>query len=356
MSEIHLLQGDCAEVMTTIAPNSVDLILTDPPYYKVKGDYWDRQWDTAQGFLDWLDGIMELWYSILKPNGSVYVFASPQMSARVETLTGKRFNVLNNIRWVKEAGWHNKTEKEALRSFLSPYESVVFAEHYGADGYAKGEAGYSAKVDELRGFVFKPLLDYIEGERLRAGVSKEDINEALGCRRMGGMAGRHYFSMSQWCLPTAEHYQKMRECLSQLNHGGEYLKRDYEYLKRDYEDLKRDYEYLKRDYEDLKRDYEDLRRPFSVSADVPYTDVWTFKTVSHYAGKHPCEKPLEMLEHIIRTSSKEGATVLDCFMGTGNTGRAAVKLGRDFIGIDKDAKYFSRAEERISQAQMAMPL
>jgi adenine-specific DNA-methyltransferase len=183
--------------------------------------------------------------------------------------------------------------------------------------------------------VFKPLLDYIEGERLRAGVSKEDINEALGFRRMGGMAGRHYFSMSQWCLPTAEHYQKMRECLSNLNHGGEYLKRDYE---------------------DLKRDYEDLRRPFSVSADVPYTDVWTFKTVSHYAGKHPCEKPLEMLEHIIRTSSKEGATVLDCFMGTGNTGRAAVKLNRSFIGIEKDAKYFGRAEERITQAQMVMPL
>jgi adenine-specific DNA-methyltransferase len=331
MSEIHLLQGDCAEVMTTIAPNSVDLILTDPPYYKVKGDYWDRQWDTAQGFLDWLDGIMELWYSILKPNGSVYVFASPQMSARVETLTGKRFNVLNNIRWVKEAGWHNKTEKEALRSFLSPYESVVFAEHYGADGYAKGEAGYSAKVDELRGFVFKPLLDYIEGERLRAGVSKSKVNKLF----RGPNVGQYWWQQRNWQLPTKENYEILREGLSRLNHGGEYLKRDYE---------------------DLKRDYEDLRRPFSVSADVPCTDVWTFKTVSHYAGKHPCEKPMEMLEHIIRTSSKEGATVLDCFMGTGNTGRAAVKLGRSFIGIEKDAKYFGRAEERITQAQMVMPL
>jgi adenine-specific DNA-methyltransferase len=339
---VTLYLGDCAEVLRDIPSNSVDLILTDPPYYKVKGDYWDRQWDTAQGFLDWLDGIMERWYSVLKPNGSVYVFASPQMSSSVDELTRKRFNVLNTVRWVKEAGWHNKTEKEALRSFLSPYESIIFAEHYGADGYAKGEAGYDTKCGELRGFVFKPLLDYIEGERLRAGVSKEDINEALGFRRMGGMAGRHYFSMSQWCLPTAEHYQKMRECLSLLNHGGEYLRRDYEYLRRD--------------YEDLRRDYEDLRRPFNVSADVPYTDVWTFKTVSHYAGKHPCEKPLDMLEHIIKASSKEGATVLDCFMGTGNTGRAAVKLNRNFIGIEKDEKYFRRAEERITQAQMVMPL
>lgn len=337
---LHL--GDCVEVLAGMPPNSVDLIIADFPYFKVKGDYWDRQWDTAQGFLQWMGEIQALFYPVLKPNGSLYMFASPEMSDRVSVLTRERFNVLNNIRWVKEAGWHNKTEKEALRSFLSPYESIIFAEHYGADGYAKGEAGYTAKVDELRGFVFKSLLDYLEGERLRAGVSKEDINEALGFRRMGGMAGRHYFSQSQWQLPTAEHYQKMRECLTRLNHGGEYLKRDYEYLKRD--------------YEDLKRDYEDLRRPFKVSADVPYTDVWTFKTVSAYKGKHPCEKPLDMLEHIISVSSKPGAVVLDSFMGTGNSGIAAVKLERQYIGIEKDARYFSNAQTRIEAAAMQEPL
>ena len=127
----------------------------------------------------------------------------------------------------------------------------------------------------------------------------------------------------------------MRGIFSRLNHGGEYLKRDYE---------------------DLKQEYEGLRRPFSVTADVPYTDVWTFKTVSAYPGKHPCEKPPEMLEHIIRTSSKPGAVVLDSFMGTGNTGKAALKLGRSFTGIERDAKYFKAAEDRIMQSQMVMPL
>jgi adenine-specific DNA-methyltransferase len=349
---IHLLQGDCAEVMTTIAPNSVDLILTDPPYYKVKGDYWDRQWDTAQGFLDWLDSIMELWYSVLKPNGSLYVFASPQMSDRVSVLTRKRFNVLNNIVWLKDGNGTRRHEAQLIeqglaRSWFPDNERIVFAEHYGADGYAKGEAGYTAKVDELRGFVFAPIVDYLRGERDKAGATNEQIDNYCGWKTQAF----HYFarSGSNFNPPPKEAYYKMREALSALNHGGEYLKRDYEDLKRDYEDLKRD-------YEDLKRDYEDLRRPFSVSADVPYTDVWTFKTVSHYAGKHPCEKPMDMLEHIIRTSSKEGATVLDCFMGTGNTGRAAVKLGRSFIGIEKDAKYFRQAEERITQQQMVLPL
>ena len=330
---IDLRLGDCKEVLKSIPDSSVDLILTDPPYYKVKGEAWDRQWDTPKGFLDWLDSVLVELSRVLKSNGSLYLFASPQMSARVEVLIGGHFNVLNNIRWVKEAGWHNKTEKEALRSFLSPYESVIFAEHYGSDSYAKGEAGYSAKVDKLRGFIFEPILNYIDGERKRAGVSKEDVNEALGFRRLGGMAGRHYFSSSQWCLPTEEHYNKMRIALSRLNHGGEYLKKDYE---------------------ELKKDYEELRRPFSVSADVPHTDTWTFKTVPYYKGKHPCEKPLEMLEHIINSSSKDGAVVLDCFAGTGNTGKAAKKLNRNFIGIEKDPAYFQIVKRRIEEAQLEL--
>jgi site-specific DNA-methyltransferase (adenine-specific) len=223
-----------------------------------------------------------------------------------------------------------------LRSFLSPYESILFAEHYGADGYAKGEAGYTAKVDELRGFVFEPLRAYLVSERDRAGVTNKQVNECLGTATNGsGMAG-HYFKPSgavQWDLPTRKQYNKLREALSNLNHGGEYLKREYE---------------------DLKREYEDLRRPFTVSADVPYTDVWTFKTVNAYKGKHPCEKPLDMLEHMIAASSRAGGVVLDSFMGTGNTGRAARKLGRDFIGIEKDEQYFALAEKRINEFQMEL--
>ena len=333
---VELYHGDCLDIMPTIEPDTFDLILTDPPYYKVKGEAWDRQWNTPAGFLAWLDQVFAEFYRVLKPNGSLYVFASPQMAARVEVLASERFNVLNRIRWVKDAGWHKKAEKEALRSYLSPWEEIIFAEHHGADGYAKGEAGYAAKCDELRGFVFEPLRAYLDGERQRAGVSKEDINEALGFRRLGGMAGRHYFSVSQWQLPTAEHYHKMRQCLTSLNHGGEYLRREYE---------------------DLRREYEDLRRPFNVTADVPYTDVWTFSPVSPYPGKHPCEKPQDLLRHIIEASTRPGALVLDAFMGTGSTGIACQDAGRRFVGIEKDSGYLDKARQRIAtpkQTELAL--
>jgi len=338
-----LHHGDCLEVLPTLPANSVDLIATDPPYYKVKGEAWDRQWDTPQGFLSWLDTVLAELYRVLKPNGSLYMFASPRMAARVEVLIAGRFNVLNGIRWVKEAGWHNKAEKETLRSYLSPWEHIIFAEHYGADGYAKGEAGYSAKCDELRGFVFEPLRAYLAGERNRAGLTTQDIAEAwrikTGNTNRTGQAG-HWFEQVQWTLPTAANYEWLRQTMSNLNHGGQYLRREYEDLRRE--------------YEDLRREYEDLRRPFNVSADVPYTDVWTFKTVNAYPGKHPTEKPLPLMRHIIEASSRPGAVVLDCFMGSGTTGKAAQDLGREFIGIEKDAGYFAQAKRRIESVQPAL--
>ena len=88
-----------------------------------------------------------------------------------------------------------------------------------------------------------------------------------------------------------------------------------------------------------------------MTADVPYTDVWTFPTVQHYKGKHPCEKPLAMMEHIIRASTRPGAVVLDCFTGSGATGEACLNLGRQFIGIEKDATYAAQARRRLACLQ-----
>jgi len=329
-----MYQGDCLEVMADI--DEAHLVLTDPPYFRVKGDWWDKQWSDADKFIHWIGAVSDQWHRLLAANGSLYCFASPQMAARVEVELSRRFNVLNRIRWIKEAGWHNKAKKESLRSFLSPWEECIFAEHYNSDNTAKGEAGYVAKCDELRGFVFEPLRAYLCDEWNRSGLSSSDANEACGNQ----MAG-HYFTTSQWALPTSTNYEKLRARANAT--GGEYLRREYEDLRREYEDLRRE-------YEDLRREYEDLRRPFFVSADVPFTDVWNFKTVSPYSGKHPCEKPQELLRHAIKTSSKPGQVVLDSFAGSGSTGVAALALGRKFVGIEMDQRHFDSACRRIEAA------
>ena len=327
----QVIQGDCLEVMNGIPDSSIDLIATDPPFFKVKGggskgkfEWWDRAWDNSAEFLRWIDQLAAQWQRILKPNGSLYCFASTKMSARVEVLLRDRFNVLNNIRWRKEQGIHKRSCKESLRGYFPASESIIFCEHYGADNAAKGEAGYQAKCDELRGFVFEPLRAYLDGERIRAGVTPNQVNIACGYREKDGMAGRHWFNVSQFCLPTENGYAKLQDSFPG---------------------------YFQRPYEELRQQYEELRRPFIVSSDVPYTDIWDFPTVQSYPGKHPCEKPLAMMAHIINASSKPNSVVLDCFCGSGNTLVAAKKHGRHFIGIDIDPHWADVARSKVGKEQ-----
>ena len=54
----QLHHGDCLEVMSSMADNSVDAVVTDPPYFKVKSEWWDRQWDKPAEFLAWLEWLI----------------------------------------------------------------------------------------------------------------------------------------------------------------------------------------------------------------------------------------------------------------------------------------------------------
>jgi DNA modification methylase len=65
---------------------------------------------------------------------------------------------------------------------------------------------------------------------------------------------------------------------------------------------------------------------------------------------HPTQKPLALLEYLVRTYTDKGDTVLDFTMGSGTTGHACMNLGRRFIGIEQDAAYFAIAQERIADA------
>jgi DNA modification methylase len=71
---------------------------------------------------------------------------------------------------------------------------------------------------------------------------------------------------------------------------------------------------------------------------------------------HPTQKPVALLEYLIKTYTNEGETVLDNTMGSGSTGVAALKCGRQFIGIERDPEYFAIAQRRISEAANAGPL
>ena len=77
--------------------------------------------------------------------------------------------------------------------------------------------------------------------------------------------------------------------------------------------------------------------------------ILTFDSV--HQPVHPTQKPVELLEYLIRTYSNEGETVLDFTMGSGSTGVACVNTNRDFIGIELDETYYNIAKKRIKEAK-----
>lgn len=96
--------------------------------------------------------------------------------------------------------------------------------------------------------------------------------------------------------------------------------------------------YGKHIYKDNSENLGNLKHPKS---------ILNFKAIHTSKRKHTSEKPVDLLEYLIKTYTNENDTVLDFTMGSGSTGVACKNLNRNFIGIEKDEKYFDIAKQRI---------
>ena len=188
--------------------------------------------------------------------------------------------------------------------------------------YHADEGGWTSQCDKERGFIFEPLRAYLAGERDSAGFTTRQVatefQKKTGSRTVTGMAG-HWLECVQWSLPTEENYQWLRDLFGN--------------------------EYLKREYEDLRAEFEDLRYTFNNPGKM--SSVWQIPPAP--ANGHETPKPVELLERIVLATSNEGDMVLDPMMGSGTTGVACKRLGRDFIGIEINEEYFEIAKKRIAE-------
>lgn len=319
INSVELVNADSLQYIATLPDNSIDLIVTDPPYFKVKPNGWDNQWKGDEDYLRWLDMCLAQFWRVLKPAGSLYLFSGHRLAADIEIMMRERFNVLNHIIWAKPSGRWNGCNKESLRSYFPATERILFAEHYQGPYKPKSD-GYAEKGSELKQHVMTPLISYFRDAREALGITSKQIADATGKKNMVS----HWFSGSQWQLPNELDYRNLQSLFTQVaiekHQNGE--------LATPHHQLVAMWHSLNRKYSELLEEYKSLRRHFSVSVSVPYTDVWTHKPVQFYPGKHPCEKPADMLRQIINASSKPGDVVADFFMGSGSTVKIALELGR----------------------------
>ena len=329
---IHTTQtweiGDYIELVEDVPDESVDLVIADPPYYRIDSSAWDRQWKTFEEYLNWIEIVATEIKRILNPNGTLYVFGDDHRIAYMQVRLDNHFSFLNHLIWYKR---NNQSIKGAMNSrrYACVSERILFYEQKSASGLpATGLQEIHSTKD-----CFAPIKEYMRGEYQKVmdanGFKTKAecdayLNEITGT---SSVVTRHYFADSQYCFPTLELYGKLRET---------------GFFVRNYEDLRRNYEDLRRDYEDLRRDYEDLRRVFN-----PTKGMYELFDIPIIGGSkntsHPTQKPVELIERLIRNSSNEGALICDPFLGSGTTLEACRKTNRNCIGFeisDEWEKYY----------------
>jgi DNA modification methylase len=309
---IQLYNDDCMVALAKIPSGTVDLVLTDPPYNIGKAS-----WDKIENYVEWCGTWIKECERVLKDNGSFYFWHNDmvQIAQLMEWIRQNTRFVYNSFCiWDKgdfrALAWKNPSEENNLRSWFSTCEYCLFYTFQDETGLSK----------VLKNPAFYKLQEYFKTERQKTGMTATALDGVMRIKA----------SYCYWEKPTTHEYRIPDE-------------KNYKALQAHFNGTA-----YRREYEDLRREYEDLR--YTHSLDANHNNVWK-STERNSGAQHACKKPTDILERIIRTSSKEGAIVLDCFMGSGSTGVACINTGRNFIGIELDEGYFKIAQERIAEAQ-----
>lgn len=280
--------------------------------YKGNKYEWDNQWHSFEEYLKWCGLWLSDIYGVLKKNGSCYIFGDDKNIAYTQVLADKlKWCLVNNIVWYK---WNNMPIKgwNKFRCFAPATERILF--------YGKEQDMLQYDTEGT----FEPIRSYLIKLKDLAQSKPGEINAYLN---VSSVAERHYFAKSQWTMPTEEMYYKFLEFVKSR---------------------------VKEDAFKF-REYEELRRYFNPAKN--YTDIWKIPIVGgKEINSHPTQKPLRLIERIIRVSSKEGDTILAPFMGSGTDLVAAERLGRDSIGIDSSIENcksaFYRLKNEVKQTKL----
>lgn len=315
------------EIMPDIPENSVDLILCDLPYGTT-----DCAWDSVIPF----PPLWKEYNRIIKPKGVIALFGDFPFSASLIESN------INNFRhaWY----WKKNNATGALCAKVQPMKCIEHILVFSPPSESRNNAGKYGK-----------LREYMFSEREKTGLKAKQIRELLG-----NSMSSHYFTHGrQFAIPTERDYIKLQstgyfrrpytEIVAEwkAESGGAAPGETFTYNPQGLVRLSKPItnkapEHAGEIYRGKKTD--------SIQTHTNYPkNVLEFQNVGFGAEKrlHPTQKPVALLEYLIKTYTNAGNVVLDNCMGSGSTGIACMNTGRDFIGIEKNEKYFEIARKRI---------
>lgn len=304
---IQLHKGDCLIESDKIESGSVDLILTDLPYGTVKGaklDGWDgikTDWDNV---ID-TNEVYKIANRILRKNGKMVLFCQEPFTTELVT------KAIANIPFCYRMIWQKDHYANALLSKKAPvnyYEDILVF----------------SKSCETQ--LIHPLRDYAKKVFKFCNVSKKDIINSFNMVKVNFLR----FEDTQFAFCPIDTYEKFIKVYG-INKMKGY---------KDYEELKEIDNQFKKQYASTFNLWEGKKYKSNI-----------LKYKKDYDGYHPTQKPVLLLEDLIKTFSNKEDLVVDLTMGSGSTGVACVNTKRSFIGIEQDDKYFAIAQDRIDNAQ-----
>ena len=310
---IKLLKGDCLIESDKIESGSVDLILTDLPYGNMNTDGGRKLgingWDLAIE----PKKVFEIANRVLRKNGKMILFSQEPYTTKLIT------EAIPNIPFGYRATWEKDNFAVALGAKVN---MVSFTEDILVFSKMHQKHDFEG-MHPLRPY-FKIVMDFI-------GLNLKQINSKLGHRRA---EHTFYINSTQYGLCTEKTYLELIvvfgiDKVNEFKEFAELKQIDTEYRT----DL-------------LKQMNEQYPSTFNLWEGNKYkSNILKYK--KDYDGHHPTQKPVLLLEDLIKTFSNENDLVVDLTMGSGSTLVACKNTNRNGIGIEMDAKYYAVAVARV---------
>lgn len=284
-----IICGDAIKEIRKLPSNSVDLVIADPPYWKVINEKWDYQWRTENDYINWTKQWIKEIARVIKKTGLFYLFGYFRTLAYLlAEIERENFSLRQQIIINKGIKAISGRATKNYKMFPNVTESILFFNYN--------------HQPEIKRFLLEKQRD--------KGLTAKQINEAMEVKSNGGGLWSLYTGENILAqVPTKEQWEKLEKILG------------------------------------FRKPYSEVN--FIFNPQMGFTDVW--EDIDFYKEKryHPTQKPLKLIERIIKASTRESMIVLDPFIGAGSTALACINLKRNYIGIDIDEEYVKVSKERI---------